>query len=90
MIAFSGASDKDFQAAARMSGVSLLASSAAVLEQLPQLLDQGASKLNNFICYRYPPLNWDRGLHVMHLFYSIDRVRWSQLPQGFQLKLAAR
>ena len=40
VIAFSGASDKDFQAAARMSGVSLLASSAAVLEQLPQLLDQ--------------------------------------------------
>jgi CheY-like chemotaxis protein len=40
VVAFSGVHDKAFQAAARAAGVSLLAASAAVLEQLPQLLDQ--------------------------------------------------
>jgi CheY-like chemotaxis protein len=40
VIAFSGAHDKEFQTAARTAGVSLLAASTAVLEQLPQLLDQ--------------------------------------------------
>ncbi len=40
VVAFSGSHDKAFQAAARSSGVSLVAASAAVLDQLPQLLDQ--------------------------------------------------
>jgi len=26
-----------------------------------------------------PPIKLDRGLHVMHLFYRVDRVRWAQL-----------
>jgi len=29
-----------------------------------------------------PPIKLDRGLHVMHLFYNIDRTRWAQLPSG--------
>lgn len=29
-----------------------------------------------------PAIKLDRGIHVMHLFYRIDRVRWSQLPAG--------
>ncbi|MBI3414858.1 MAG: heme-dependent peroxidase [Verrucomicrobia bacterium] len=27
----------------------------------------------------FPVIKLDRGIHVMHLFYRIDRVRWSQL-----------
>jgi len=27
-----------------------------------------------------PSVKLDRGIHVMHLFYRIDRLRWSQLP----------
>ncbi|HWD20915.1 MAG TPA: hypothetical protein VHB20_16735 [Verrucomicrobiae bacterium] len=40
VLAFANVHDKAFQAAAQEAGVSLLAASAAVLEQLPQLLDQ--------------------------------------------------
>ena len=29
-----------------------------------------------------PSVKLDRGIHVMHLFYRIDRVRWSQLSAG--------
>src|SRR4051812_21906883 len=29
-----------------------------------------------------PPVKLDQGIHVMHLLYSIDRVRWSQLAAG--------
>ena len=29
-----------------------------------------------------PLIALDRGLHVMHLFYRMDRVRWAQLTQG--------
>lgn len=29
-----------------------------------------------------PTVKLDRGIHVMHLFHRIDRVRWSQLPAG--------
>ena len=37
-----------------------------------------------------PAIKLDRGLHVMHLFCKIDRVRWAQLPAGAsaQIKLA--
>jgi peroxiredoxin len=28
------------------------------------------------------PVKLNRGIHVMHLFYRVDRVRWSQLPAG--------
>jgi hydrogen peroxide-dependent heme synthase len=31
----------------------------------------------------------DQGIHVMHLFYSIDRVRWSQLSAGESAKSLA-
>src|SRR6185369_10950540 len=31
----------------------------------------------------------DQGIHVMHLFYSIDRVRWSQLSGGESAKALA-
>ncbi len=27
-----------------------------------------------------PTIKLDRGIHVMHLFYRLDRTRWSQLP----------
>jgi chlorite dismutase len=29
-----------------------------------------------------PVIKLDRGLHVMHLFYQVDRVRWAGLPAG--------
>lgn len=29
-----------------------------------------------------PTVKLDRGIHVMHLFYSIDRVRWAALAPG--------
>ncbi len=29
-----------------------------------------------------PAIKLDRGLHVMHLFYNVDRTRWAQLPAG--------
>lgn len=28
------------------------------------------------------PIKLDRGVHVLHLFYRVDRVRWGQLPEG--------
>jgi chlorite dismutase len=29
-----------------------------------------------------PAIKLDRGIHVMHLFYKVNRERWSQLPLG--------
>jgi hydrogen peroxide-dependent heme synthase len=29
-----------------------------------------------------PPVKLTRGIHVLHAFYQIDRLRWSQLPPG--------
>ncbi len=29
-----------------------------------------------------PTVKLDRGIHVMHLFFSIDRSRWAELPPG--------
>jgi hydrogen peroxide-dependent heme synthase len=29
-----------------------------------------------------PTVKLDRGIHVMHLFYSINRQRWAELPAG--------
>src|SRR6185503_13547343 len=29
-----------------------------------------------------PTVKLDRGIHVMHLFYSINRSRWAELPTG--------
>ena len=29
-----------------------------------------------------PTIKLNQGLHVMHLFYRVDRLRWSQLPTG--------
>jgi len=29
-----------------------------------------------------PVIKLDRGIHVMHLFYRVDRVRWAALPAG--------
>jgi CheY-like chemotaxis protein len=40
VLAFSASQDKALQTAAQQSGVSLLAGNAAMLEHLPQLLDQ--------------------------------------------------
>ena len=34
-----------------------------------------------------PEVKLDKGIHVLHLFYRVDRVRWSQLPSG-QSKLS--
>jgi chlorite dismutase len=33
-----------------------------------------------------PVIKLDRGLHVMHLFYNLDRARWTQLPAGASAK----
>ena len=37
-----------------------------------------------------PVIKLDRGIHVMHLFYRIDRARWSQLPDGESGRTRAR
>ena len=37
-----------------------------------------------------PPVKLDRGIHVMHLFYRVDRVRWTQLPAGESAQTRAR
>ncbi|MGI8965770.1 MAG: chlorite dismutase family protein, partial [Limisphaerales bacterium] len=37
-----------------------------------------------------PIVKLDRGLHVLHLFYRIDRMRWSQLPSGESEKIRQR
>jgi chlorite dismutase len=38
----------------------------------------------------FPTVKLDRGIHVMHLFYKIDRVRWAALPAGESAKTLAR
>jgi chlorite dismutase len=30
----------------------------------------------------HPAIKLDRGIHVMHLFYRVDRERWANLPAG--------
>ena len=37
-----------------------------------------------------PTVKLDRGIHVMHLFYNIDRERWAALPSGESAKARAR
>ena len=34
-----------------------------------------------------PTVKLTLGIHVMHLFYRVDRVRWEQLPAGSQSRL---
>src|SRR6266545_7899898 len=29
-----------------------------------------------------PVVKLTKGIHVMHLFYRVDRLRWAQLPDG--------
>src|ERR1041384_993911 len=29
-----------------------------------------------------PSIKLNQGIHVMHLFYRVDRVRWAKLPAG--------
>jgi peroxiredoxin len=37
-----------------------------------------------------PVIKLDRGIHAMHLFYRIDRERWSQMPGGQAKESLAR
>jgi peroxiredoxin len=37
-----------------------------------------------------PVIKLDRGIHVMHLFYRVDRIRWAQLPPGESQRVCAR
>ena len=37
-----------------------------------------------------PTIKLDRGIHAMHLFYRVDRTRWSQLAAGESAKSLAR
>jgi chlorite dismutase len=37
-----------------------------------------------------PIIKLDRGLHVMHLFYRVDRARWAQLPAADSAQTRAR
>ena len=37
-----------------------------------------------------PSVKLDRGIHVMHLFYNLDRVRWAALPSGESTQTLAR
>ena len=37
-----------------------------------------------------PSVKLDRGIHVMHLFYKINRVAWTQLPEGESARTLSR
>lgn len=37
-----------------------------------------------------PIVKLDKGIHVMHLFYRLDRARWNQLPAGESANVRAR
>ena len=37
-----------------------------------------------------PTVKLDRGIHVMHLFYGIDREHWAQLPPGHSAQTRLR
>ena len=37
-----------------------------------------------------PSIKLTQGIHVMHLFYRIDRVRWAQLPAGESAQILGR
>ena len=37
-----------------------------------------------------PSVKLTQGIHVMHLLYRIDRVRWAQLPEGESDKTRSR
>src|SRR5262249_13231461 len=37
-----------------------------------------------------PAVELDRGIHVMHLFYHVDRARWAQLPAGESAQVRSR
>ncbi|MBI3875242.1 MAG: heme-dependent peroxidase [Verrucomicrobia bacterium] len=37
-----------------------------------------------------PVVKLNQGIHAMHLFYRVDRVRWSQLPPGESAQTRAR
>ncbi len=37
-----------------------------------------------------PIVKLDRGIHVMHLFYQIDRERWARLPEGESAQVRLR
>src|SRR5688572_16617510 len=37
-----------------------------------------------------PAVKLDQGIHVMHLFYSIHRKRWAELPNGESAKILKR
>jgi chlorite dismutase len=37
-----------------------------------------------------PPIKLDRGLHVMHLFYRVDRVRWAQMSAADSARVRER
>ncbi|PYI88824.1 MAG: heme-dependent peroxidase [Verrucomicrobia bacterium] len=37
-----------------------------------------------------PAIKLNHGIHVMHLFYRIDQLRWSQLPTGESAQIRAK
>ena len=37
-----------------------------------------------------PIVKLDRGIHVMHLFYQVDRERWAALPDGESARIRSR
>src|SRR5688572_32914164 len=37
-----------------------------------------------------PSIKLDQGIHVMHLFYRVDRVRWAQLSRAESEQVRSR
>ncbi len=37
-----------------------------------------------------PQVKLDQGIHVMHLFYSVDRQLWESLPEGASAETQAK
>jgi len=37
-----------------------------------------------------PAVKLNQGIHVMHLFYRVDRLRWAQLAAGESAQAGAR
>ena len=76
----------------RAAGATLVVTDAAILVHLDQFLDQRCkwidrtflSLINHVTSYHW---SLNQGIHVMHLFYRIDRVRWSDMqPENRPLR----
>ena len=83
VVGFAAQKDQKLHTDAARAGATLVAYDDALLPQLPHLLEHALRvefKRNQFMAPL--PVKLTRGIHVMHLFYRIDRPRWKALVEG--------